>query len=206
MSDSSNKREYFAATRYQNFKGKHKAEELCESEEPKRTMGFVPFQRFESSETEDEADPVRVQDYEPSDEDEIICVQDCDPRFDESDIVRVQEYSDSNSETDDGSITLSESSSGYSYPDEDDEDFDITKEELDSSDDDYASDSNGVDDFGDDETNDDDAEYGLENKAVPAQQIEVIVISDDDEAPLVQVGLEDLTLPLNVLHARLAAQ
>ena len=104
------------------------------------------------------------------------------------------EYSDTDSEED--SITLSESSSQYSYPTgDDDADFEINEEEEhDLSDVEYESDPfdayNADDEFyaeGDDAFDDDD-DYGLADDIPPAPQPEVIVIYEDDDE--LQVGVQ----------------
>lgn len=205
MTEPSNKREYFAATRYSVSRGKRKAEEPCDFEEAKRPMvssesGSVPPERLSrllSYDSGDETDSLQAEDNDAFGTD-ISAIVDSGIVEGQYKSVGTQfpetEYSDTDSKED--SITLSESSSQYSYPTRDDDaDFKINEEkEHDLSDLEYESDPfdayNADDEFyaeGDDAFDDDD-DYNLADDIPPALQPEVIVIYEDDDE--LQVGVQ----------------
>jgi hypothetical protein len=119
MTDSTDKREYFKATRYFVSRDKRKAEETCELESTKRPMvsyesGYLPHERlarFLSNDSGDETDALQAEDNDAFGTDTSAIV---DSGIIESQYKSVGtqfpdiEYSETDSE--EGSITLSESS------------------------------------------------------------------------------------------------
>jgi hypothetical protein len=203
MTDPSDKGKYFAATRYSASHDKRKADEPCEFESTKRLMvsfdsAYVPPERLS-----------RLLGYNSGDETDSLQAEEDDAfgtdtaAIFDSGIIESQyksvgtqfpdiECLDTDSEED--SITLSESSSHYSYPSEEHADFELNEDEHDLSDAEYESDPYDVhyadDEFyaeGDDAFDDDD-DYGLADDIPPAPQPEVIVIYEDDDE--LQVGVQ----------------